>query len=75
MSSNRPRGARPVTVLSTSPDKEEAAKALGAHYFVVTKDEAQVQAVKGTFDFIIDPASAQHDLGMYWSLLTTGRSE
>ncbi|MCB2377912.1 NAD(P)-dependent alcohol dehydrogenase [Hymenobacter sp. BT635] len=60
-----------VTVLSTSPDKEEAAKALGAHNFVVTKDEAQVKAVRGSFDFILDTVSAQHDLGMYLSLLKT----
>ncbi|SNC65315.1 uncharacterized zinc-type alcohol dehydrogenase-like protein [Hymenobacter gelipurpurascens] len=60
-----------VTVLSTSPDKEAAARALGAHNFVVTKDEAQVAAVKGSFDFILDTVSAQHDLGMYLSLLAT----
>jgi uncharacterized zinc-type alcohol dehydrogenase-like protein len=60
-----------VTVLSTSPDKAEAAKALGAHNFVVTKDAAQVEAVKGSFDFILDTVSAQHDLGLYLSLLKT----
>ena len=60
-----------VTVLSTSPDKEAAAKALGAHKFVVTKDEAQVKAVQGTFDFIIDTVSAQHDINEYLGLLTT----
>src|SRR5690606_20621518 len=38
-----------VTVLSTSPNKEAAAKALGAHHFVVTTDESQLKAVKGAF--------------------------
>ena len=60
-----------VTVLSTSPDKAEAAKALGAHHFVVTKDEEQVKAVQGSFDFILDTVSAPHDLGMYLALLKT----
>jgi uncharacterized zinc-type alcohol dehydrogenase-like protein len=60
-----------VTVLSTSPDKEEAAKALGAHHFVVTKDEAQVKAVQGSFDFILDTVSAPHDVNQYLGLLKT----
>jgi uncharacterized zinc-type alcohol dehydrogenase-like protein len=60
-----------VTVLSTSPGKEEAAKALGAHHFVVTSDPQQVKAVKGSFDFILDTVSAEHDMNMYLSLLKT----
>jgi uncharacterized zinc-type alcohol dehydrogenase-like protein len=60
-----------VTVLSTSPSKETAARELGAHHFVVTSDPAQVAAVKGSFDFILDTVSAEHDLGLYLSLLKT----
>ena len=60
-----------VTVLSTSASKEEAAKALGAHHFVVTKDAAQVAAVKNSYDFILDTVSADHDMNMYLSLLKT----
>ena len=60
-----------VTVLSTSPTKEEDAKKLGAHHFVVTTDEAQVKAAKGTFDFILDTGSAEHDFNMYLGLLRT----
>jgi uncharacterized zinc-type alcohol dehydrogenase-like protein len=60
-----------VTVLSTSPGKEEAAKALGAHHFVVTSDPEQVKAVKGSFDFILDTVSAEHDMNLYLSLLRT----
>lgn len=60
-----------VTVLSTSPSKEAAAKALGAHHFVVTSDAAQVEAVKGSFDFILDTVSAPHDMALYLSLLKT----
>lgn len=60
-----------VTVLSTSPKKEEDAKKLGAHHFVVTTDPAQVKAAMGTFDFILDTVSAEHDFNMYLSLLRT----
>lgn len=60
-----------VTVLSTSPAKEEDAKKLGAHNFVVTKDESQVEAVKGTFDFILDTVSAEHDIALYLQMLKT----
>jgi uncharacterized zinc-type alcohol dehydrogenase-like protein len=60
-----------VTVLSTSPSKEDDAKKLGAHKFVVTKDAEQLKAVTGYFDFILDTASAPHDAGMYLNLLAT----
>lgn len=60
-----------VTVLSTSPAKEEAAKVLGAHNFVVTSDPVQLEAVKGSFDFILDTVSAPHDFNLYLSLLRT----
>jgi uncharacterized zinc-type alcohol dehydrogenase-like protein len=58
-----------VTVLSTSPNKEKDAKALGAHKFVVTKDPAQLKAVRGTFDFILNTVSAPLDLNTYVGLL------
>jgi uncharacterized zinc-type alcohol dehydrogenase-like protein len=60
-----------VTVLSTSPDKEEAAKLLGAHHFVVTSDKDQVAAAKGSFDFILDTVSATHSIPMYLKMLKT----
>jgi uncharacterized zinc-type alcohol dehydrogenase-like protein len=60
-----------VTVLSTSPKKEADAKKLGAHHFVVTSDPEQIKAARGTFDFILDTVSAEHDLNMYLSLLKT----
>ena len=60
-----------VTVLSTSASKEEAAKALGAHHFIVTKDAAQVASVKNSFDFILDTVSAEHDMNMYLGMLKT----
>jgi len=60
-----------VTVLSTSAKKEEDAKKLGAHHFVVTSDPEQMKAVAGTFDFILDTVSAEHDLNVYLGLLKT----
>jgi uncharacterized zinc-type alcohol dehydrogenase-like protein len=60
-----------VTVLSTSAKKAEDAKKLGAHHFVVTSDAEQVKAVAGTFDFILDTVSADHDLNVYLGLLKT----
>jgi uncharacterized zinc-type alcohol dehydrogenase-like protein len=58
-----------VTVLSTSPSKEKDAKALGAHKFLVTKDEEAVKAAAGSFDLILDTISANHDYNFYLSLL------
>ncbi|GAB3923375.1 NAD(P)-dependent alcohol dehydrogenase [Larkinella terrae] len=60
-----------VTMLSTSPSKEEDARRLGAHKFVLTSDRDQVKDVKGYFDFIIDTVSAPHDYNLYLSLLRT----
>lgn len=60
-----------VTVLSTSPGKEEDAKRLGAHKFVNTKDAAAVRSVKNYFNFIIDTVSAPHDYNMYIGMLKT----
>ncbi|KAA5545627.1 NAD(P)-dependent alcohol dehydrogenase [Adhaeribacter rhizoryzae] len=58
-----------VTVLSTSPNKEADARALGAHKFLVTRDEDQLKEYRNYFDFILDTVSAPHNLDMYLSLL------
>jgi uncharacterized zinc-type alcohol dehydrogenase-like protein len=60
-----------VTVLSTSPSKQEDAHRLGAHNFVLTKDEAQVKNVQGHFDFILDTVAADHDYNFYLAMLKT----
>ena len=60
-----------VTVLSTSPSKEEDAKRLGAHKFVLTTNEEQVVKIQGYFDFILDTVSAEHDYNFYLSMLKT----
>ncbi|MDX5417681.1 MAG: NAD(P)-dependent alcohol dehydrogenase [Hymenobacteraceae bacterium] len=58
-----------VTVLSTSPNKEQDALDLGAHTFAVTKDEATLKKLRNSFDFIIDTVSAPHDYNLYLSML------
>ena len=58
-----------VTVLSTSPSKEEDAKRLGAYQFVLTTDDEQVNRVGGYFDFILDTLAANHDHSQYVNML------
>lgn len=58
-----------VTVFSTSPSKEQDAKNLGAHHFVVSKEAENMQKLAGQFDFILDCVSAEHDLTPYLNLL------
>jgi uncharacterized zinc-type alcohol dehydrogenase-like protein len=60
-----------VTMLSTSPEKEKDARRLGAHKFALTTDSAQLDALAGYFDFILDTVSAEHDYGKYLNLLGT----
>lgn len=60
-----------VTVISTSPNKEEAAKKLGAHHFLISKDEDQVKAAYHKFDFILDSVANDHDINPYLGLLKT----
>lgn len=60
-----------VTLLSTSPSKEQDAYRLGAKGFALTKDAEQVKALAGSFDFIIDTVSAEHDYNAYLSMLDT----
>lgn len=60
-----------VTVISTSPGKKEAAKELGAHHFVISKDEEQMKSVFHSFDFILDTVAQDHDINPYLGLLKT----
>jgi alcohol dehydrogenase (NADP+) len=63
-----------VAVFTTSPNKREDALRLGAHEVIVSKNANEMQQHAGTFDFILDTVSADHDLDAYLNLLrTTGR--
>jgi uncharacterized zinc-type alcohol dehydrogenase-like protein len=58
-----------VTVLSTSKTKEQDARRLGAHDFVVSIDPKNLEVLANRFDFILDAVSAPHDLNAYLRLL------
>ncbi len=64
----RAMGAR-VTVLSTSESKRQDAMALGGTGFLSTRERSMFREHAGTFDFIIDTVSAQHDYNAYLNLL------
>lgn len=61
-----------VTVFSTSPNKEQDAKKLGAKNFVITSDLKNFAAVSGKLDLIIDTVSAKHDFSPYMGTLKIG---
>ena len=58
-----------VVVFTTSPGKTEDALRLGADEVVISRDAAQMQKHGGSFDFILDCVSADHDINAYISLL------
>src|SRR5437667_1549289 len=58
-----------VTVFSTSKTKEQDARRLGAHDFVVSLDPKNLDALDNRFDFILDAVSAPHDVNAYLNLL------
>ena len=60
-----------VTLLTRSPGKEQDARRLGAHHVVLSTDQAQMEAVKGKFDLIIDTVPYTHDLNPYIPTLST----
>jgi uncharacterized zinc-type alcohol dehydrogenase-like protein len=56
-------------LFTTSPGKTADAKRLGADEVVLSKDAAAMKEHAGSFDFILDAVSAQHDINAYLSLL------
>lgn len=58
-----------VTVFTRSAGKVEEAARQGAHHVVVSTDEARMQAVAGSFDFLLDTVPVQHDLNPYLEAL------
>jgi alcohol dehydrogenase (NADP+) len=58
-----------VVQLTTSLKKKEDALKLGANEVIVSTDESAMKAHAGTFDFILDTASAPHALEPYLALL------
>jgi uncharacterized zinc-type alcohol dehydrogenase-like protein len=58
-----------VVVFSTSPKKKEDALRLGADEVVISKNADEMQKHVGSFDFILDAVSADHDINAYINLL------
>jgi uncharacterized zinc-type alcohol dehydrogenase-like protein len=58
-----------VALFTTSPNKAAAAKKLGAHEVILSKNEDDMEKHEKSFDFILDTVSAPHDLDAYLSLL------
>jgi len=61
-------GAHTV-LFTTSPNKAPDAKRLGADEVVNSRNPEEMQKHAGSFDFILDTVSADHDLNAYLQLL------
>jgi len=58
-----------VVVFTTSPNKKEDALRLGAHEVVISRNADEMEKHTGSFDFILDAVSADHDINAYINLL------
>src|ERR1700690_1132313 len=61
-------GAHTVA-FTTSPNKKEDARRLGADEVVISRNAKEMQKHAGSFDFILDAVSADHDINAYINLL------
>jgi len=58
-----------VVVFTTSTNKKDDALRLGADEVVISKNNDEMQKHTGSFDFILDCVSADHDVSAYINLL------
>jgi uncharacterized zinc-type alcohol dehydrogenase-like protein len=58
-----------VVAFTTSPGKKEDALRLGADEVVVSRNADEMRKHAGSFDFILDAVSADHDINAYIQLL------
>ncbi len=58
-----------VVAFTTSPGKKEDALRLGADEVVVSRNADEMRKHAGSFDFILDAVSADHDVNAYIQLL------
>ncbi|MDQ3074197.1 MAG: NAD(P)-dependent alcohol dehydrogenase [Pseudomonadota bacterium] len=61
-----------VTMITTSPEKGEDARKLGAHDVIVSTNAGQMKAAANRFNFILNTVPVAHDIQPYLALL--GRS-
>jgi uncharacterized zinc-type alcohol dehydrogenase-like protein len=58
-----------VVLFTTSPGKKEDALRLGADEVVISRNANEMAKHAGSFDFILDAVSADHDINAYLNLL------
>src|SRR4029077_14261971 len=58
-----------VVVFTTSPGKKDVALQLGADEVVLSRDAGEMKKHAGSFNFILDAVSADHDIDAYLNLL------
>jgi uncharacterized zinc-type alcohol dehydrogenase-like protein len=58
-----------VVAFTRSPSKKDDALRLGADEIVVSRNSDEMQKHAGSFDFILDAVSAEHDINSYIQLL------
>ena len=58
-----------VTMITTSPEKGEDARELGAHEVLISTDNGAMMDAAGRFDFILDTIPVGHDVSHYLGLL------
>jgi uncharacterized zinc-type alcohol dehydrogenase-like protein len=58
-----------VVLFTTSPNKKEDALRLGADEVVISRNADEMTKHAGSFDFILDAVSADHDINAYLNLL------
>lgn len=63
-----------VVMITTSPEKGEDAKQLGASEVLVSNDEQQMAAHANSFDFLLDTVPVAHSLDPYIPLLKFGKT-
>lgn len=63
-----------VVMITTSPEKGKDARHLGAHEVLISKDEEQMAANAGTFDFLLNTIPVGHDLNPYIPLLKINKT-
>jgi uncharacterized zinc-type alcohol dehydrogenase-like protein len=58
-----------VTAISSSHNKDEAARKLGAHHFIATRGTDELKKAARSFDFILSTVSADVDWGDFVNAL------
>jgi uncharacterized zinc-type alcohol dehydrogenase-like protein len=63
-----------VVMITTSPEKGNDAKRLGASAVLLSNDEAQMETQAGSFDFLLNTIPVAHNMDPYVPLLKLGKT-